>query len=145
MTSSCHDKFANTPSVTEIMYIKCKQLRWLITIEKPKKIPYLRIFSITPCQRPIKPRCFRGYFSPKMNCVQYQHILRNLSKVTLLVLGTEYSLSGNQYHACWCPGSLSRQGISGHGIDSIRQAACRIVGLPRLTKISDMIRNVNNV
>ena len=22
-----------------------------------------------------------------------------------------------QYHACWCPGSLSRQGISSHGID----------------------------
>ena len=23
-----------------------------------------------------------------------------------------------QYHACWCPGDLSRQGISRHGIDS---------------------------
>ena len=25
-----------------------------------------------------------------------------------------------QYHACWCPGDLSHQGISRHGIDQIR-------------------------
>ena len=24
-----------------------------------------------------------------------------------------------QYHFCWCPGSLIRQGISRHGIDQI--------------------------
>ena len=24
-----------------------------------------------------------------------------------------------QYHGCWCPGDLSRQGISSHGIDQI--------------------------
>ena len=26
-----------------------------------------------------------------------------------------------QYHSCWCPGDLSRQGISMHDIDQISQ------------------------
>ena len=36
-----------------------------------------------------------------------------------LLLETEYSVLCGQYHARWCPGSLSRQGISRHGIASI--------------------------
>ena len=38
-----------------------------------------------------------------------------------LMLETEYSDLFDQYmyHASWCPGSLSRQGISRHGIDSM--------------------------
>ena len=27
----------------------------------------------------------------------------------------------SQYHACWCPGSLCRQGISSHGTDKVSQ------------------------
>ena len=35
------------------------------------------------------------------------------------MLETEYSAYGDQYHACWCPGSWSRQGITRHGIDNM--------------------------
>ena len=49
--------------------------------------------------------------------------------VTLPMLETKYSRFGDQYHSCWCPGSLSRQGISRHGIDSIRYATCRVAPL----------------
>ena len=31
--------------------------------------------------------------------------------LTLLMLEMEYSSLFGQYHACWCPGNLSRQGI----------------------------------
>ena len=31
-----------------------------------------------------------------------------------------YLVNTGQYHGCWCPGSLSFQRISRHGIDSIR-------------------------
>ena len=41
----------------------------------------------------------------------------NYSEV--LTLETEYSRLFGQYHACKCPGSLSHQGISSYGIDSI--------------------------
>ena len=40
-------------------------------------------------------------------------------ELTLLIIETEYSGLFSQYHACWCPGDWSRQGISRHGIDSI--------------------------
>ena len=55
--------------------------------------------------------------------------LNNLSFFTLLMLETEYPSFGAQYHACWCPGSLSHQGISRHGIDSIGYATYRIAQL----------------
>ena len=35
------------------------------------------------------------------------------------MLETEYSGLFGKYHGCWCPGDLSHQGISNHGIDSI--------------------------
>ena len=66
--------------------------------------------------------------------------------LTLLMLGMEYSCFGDQYHTCWWLGSLSRQGISRHGIDSIGYATCRVhwkCGLLLLNKILDMILNVN--
>ena len=47
--------------------------------------------------------------------------------LTLLMLKMEYSGSFGQYHAYWCPGSLSRQGISRNGIDNIWEATCRVV------------------
>ena len=46
-------------------------------------------------------------------------------KVILLMLETQYSGFGGQYDVCCCPGSLSRQGISRHGIGSIGQATLR--------------------
>ena len=39
--------------------------------------------------------------------------------LTLVTLDIEYSGSEGQYHACWCPGNLSCQGISRNGIDNI--------------------------
>ena len=58
---------------------------------------------------------------------------------------TEYSGFGGQYHACWCPGSLSRQGISRNDIDSIVYATFRLLhcdfGLLLLNKIQDKMRN----
>ena len=47
--------------------------------------------------------------------------------LTILLLETEYSGSGWQYHACWCPGSWSRQSISRHGIGSVEKTTCIIV------------------
>ena len=41
------------------------------------------------------------------------------SVLTLLMLKTEYSGLFGQHLACWCPGALSRQGISGNDIDSM--------------------------
>ena len=41
----------------------------------------------------------------------------NLWKVTLNVLGRVISVYLDQYHSCWCPGSLRRQDISNHDID----------------------------
>ena len=38
---------------------------------------------------------------------------------TLLMLEMKYSCFGGQYHARWCPGPLSRQAISRHGIDNM--------------------------
>ena len=49
--------------------------------------------------------------------------------LTLQMLETEYSGFGDQYHACWCPGSSSHQGISRHGIDSIGYATCGVAPL----------------
>ena len=40
------------------------------------------------------------------------------------MLETKYSFLGG--HAYWCPGSLSRQGISRRGIDSMGLATCRV-------------------
>ena len=67
------------------------------------------------------------------------------SVLTLLMLETEYSGLFGQHHACWCPGSSSRQGTSRHGIGIIVKAICRLapVWIFMLNKIQDMIRNVN--
>ena len=43
----------------------------------------------------------------------------DIAWLTLLILETEYSALFGQYCVYWCPGSLSRQGISKHGFDSI--------------------------
>ena len=43
------------------------------------------------------------------------------------MLATKYSGSGCQYHACWCPGSWSRQSISRHGVGYVRQATCIVI------------------
>ena len=65
----------------------------------------------------------------------------------LLVLETEYFSSGEQYHACWCPGDLNRQGISRYGIDHIGLSNM-YVGLLHCEssliwhKIQDMIWNM---
>ena len=63
------------------------------------------------------------------------------------MLKTEYSSLFVQYHACWCSGSFSRQGIRGHDIDSIGYAACGVAPLwicsPVKNKIQDVIQNVN--
>ena len=45
--------------------------------------------------------------------------------LSLWMLETEYSGFGDQYHACWCLGDLSRQGITRHGID---YRICNICG-----------------
>ena len=42
------------------------------------------------------------------------------------MLEMEYSGFGGECHAYWCPGSLSRQSISGHGIGNQER---QIVGL----------------
>ena len=69
------------------------------------------------------------------------------SHLTLLMLEMEYSSFGCQYHACWCPGDLSHQGISRNGIDCIGLATCKVApcesGLLLLNKIQDMTPNVN--
>ena len=44
--------------------------------------------------------------------------IHSQSVLTPLMLETEYSGFGDQYHACWCPGSQSRQSISKNAIDS---------------------------
>ena len=44
-------------------------------------------------------------------------MIRGSLVLSLWMLETEYSGFGVQYHACWCPGDLSRQGITRHGID----------------------------
>ena len=49
------------------------------------------------------------------------------SLLTLLMLETECSSFGGQYHACWCPGSLSCQSISRHGIGCVGQTTCIVV------------------
>ena len=46
--------------------------------------------------------------------------------ITLLMLKREYYDLFGQYHACWCPGSQSRPGITRHGIG---QGACRVASL----------------
>ena len=45
---------------------------------------------------------------------------------TLLMLEMEYSRLFGQYHAWWYPGSLSHQGISRHGTDSIVKNILRV-------------------
>ena len=62
----------------------------------------------------------------KKNKNMFNH---SVGEVTILIkafpmLETEYSSLFDQYHACWCPGSLSRQDISRHGVDSIGYATC---------------------
>ena len=60
---------------------------------------------------------------------------------------TKYSGSGCQYHACWCPGSWSRQSISRHGVGYVRQATCIVI--PELISstwvklIQNTIQNMN--
>ena len=49
--------------------------------------------------------------------------------LTLPMLETEYSGLFGQYYACWCPGSLSRQGISRHGIGRIGYVTCKVAPL----------------
>ena len=44
----------------------------------------------------------------------------NVWTLLILILEIEYSGFGDQYHACWCPGSWSHQDINRHGIDIIR-------------------------
>ena len=46
-------------------------------------------------------------------------VLDIILSLTPLMLETEYSGLFGQYHACWCPGSLSRQGIIRNSIGSI--------------------------
>ena len=48
---------------------------------------------------------------------------------TLLMLKTKYFHLFGHYHACWCLGDLSRQGISRHGIDSTGEATYRVAPL----------------
>ena len=50
-------------------------------------------------------------------------------ELTLPMIETEYSGLFGQYHVCWCPGSLSRQGISRNDIDNIGWATCRVAAL----------------
>ena len=45
----------------------------------------------------------------------------------LLMLETEYSGFGGQYHACWCTGSWSRQSISRHSIGCVGQTTYIVV------------------
>ena len=83
--------------------------------------------------------CKKGSSSPIRNVVIIS---------TLLMLGTEYSGLFDQYHACWCPGSLSCQGINRYGFDSIgyRQHVGLLhceSSLLLLNKIQDMTWNVN--
>ena len=46
--------------------------------------------------------------------------VRGILQLTLLMLETEYSGFGGQYHACRCPGSWSCQSISRHVIDCVK-------------------------
>ena len=67
---------------------------------------------------------------------------------TFLMLETDYSSLYGQYHACWCPSSLSHQGIKKHVFDSIGNATCRVVPFwiwssVEQNPIQDMIWNVN--
>ena len=63
------------------------------------------------------------------------------------MLETDDSGLGEQYHACWCPGSLRRQGISSNVLIAkdrqhvgFRQYVSSFL---LLNKIQDMMRNVN--
>ena len=47
--------------------------------------------------------------------------------VTHLMLETEYSGFGGQYHSCLCLGSYSHQSISRHGIACVGQTTCIVV------------------
>ena len=49
--------------------------------------------------------------------------------LALQMLATEYFGFRDQYHACWCPGSLSHQDISRYAIDSVRYATCGVAPL----------------
>ena len=67
--------------------------------------------------------------------------------IALVMLETDNSGLFNQYHTCWCLDSWSRQGISRHCIDSIRQTSFRVAPLwiwsSSVEQNLDMIRNVN--
>ena len=80
-------------------------------------------------------------------CISMSYIHVLLSGLTLLMLETEYSGLFSHYHACWCPGSLSLQGINRHGIDSIGRQHVGLLhcefGLLLLNKTQDMMQNVN--
>ena len=57
------------------------------------------------------------------------YISWHLWVLTFLMLKMEYSSFRDQYHACWCHSSWSRQGISRHGIYSIGYATTRVGNL----------------
>ena len=65
--------------------------------------------------------CFKDY----KRCIHILHHILDFIQQKKIKLTVEqpYMLSFLlcQYHACWCPGDLSRQGISRHGICQITQ------------------------
>ena len=67
----------------------------------------------------------RGFYSVETFLLLLALKVRYMSRwdlcweLTVVMLETEYSGLFGQYHACWCTGFLSHQGISRHGIDSI--------------------------
>ena len=64
----------------------------------------------------------------------------------LLMLDTDCYGFGGQYHACWCPGSWSRQRININDIGCVGQTTCIAVpefNLHRSSQFQDMIQNVN--
>ena len=62
--------------------------------------------------------------------VKYDTLVSTVAQLTLLILEMEYSRFRVQNHACWCPGSWSRQSISRHGISYVGQTTC--IDIPEL-------------
>ena len=75
----------------------------------------------------------------------YNDILKYISFIIILTLnmrGPSYLCLLHQYHSCWCPGSLCRQGTSSHDIDNVEWVSpCLIWGRISTTCAISMWRN----
>ena len=84
-------------------------------LSEPMVVRLLTHICVTRPQWVNPPSVETGIFQNKVNTMAADALATPLEedKYPFILCG--------QYHGCWCPGSLCRQGISSHGIDHTRQ------------------------